>query len=96
MTHGRTDSNQSAIVSALRTVGASVESLADVGAGVPDLLVGFRGQNHLMEVKTAKGKLTGDQELWHKTWRGQKVVVRTVDEALAAIGCEPMMRRRFR
>lgn len=39
----RTDANQAEIVAALRTRGALVQSLAGVGAGVPDLLVGWRG-----------------------------------------------------
>lgn len=38
----RTDANQTAIVEALRKCGASVQSLAAVGKGVPDLLVGLR------------------------------------------------------
>ena len=37
----KVDDNQAAIVEALRSLGASVESLAAVGKGVPDLLVGF-------------------------------------------------------
>jgi len=48
----RRDPNQGEIVEALRAAGASVEELDDVGAGVPDLLVGFRGRNFLLEVKS--------------------------------------------
>jgi hypothetical protein len=36
---------------ALRSAGATVQSLAGVGKGVPDLLVGFKGQTLLFEVK---------------------------------------------
>ena len=39
----RIDRNQPEIVKALRQVGAHVTSLAAVGDGVPDLLVGFQG-----------------------------------------------------
>ena len=49
--HGRTDSNQSDIVKALRKAGATVQSLADVGGGCPDLLVGYFGYCILFEVK---------------------------------------------
>lgn len=79
------DANQAEIVAALRAVGCSVQTLAAVGAGVPDLLVGVSGVNLLMEVKTASGKLTKDQIPWHEQWRGQVAIVRTVDEALALV-----------
>lgn len=78
----RIDANQPEIVAALRAVGCSVQTLAAVGAGVPDLLVGVSGVNLLMEVKTASGKLTKDQVPWHESWRGQVAIVRSVDEAL--------------
>ena len=88
------DINQREIVSALRAVGAHVQSLAAVGAGVPDLLVGFRGDTHLLEVKSklarrANGGRTDAQVAWHSLWRGRPVViVRTVDEAMSAIGVQ--------
>lgn len=89
--YGRTDNNQKAIVEALRGVGASVTLLHEVGDGCPDILVGFKGCNYALEVKGLKGKLTDDQEEWFRKWRGQKAVVRTVEEALQAIGCKPFM-----
>lgn len=85
----RVDSNQPRIVAALRQVGASVESLHRVGGGVPDILVGFRGENFLLEIKNPDGlnRIKPEQEAWHCAWRGLPVaVVRSVDEALAAIG----------
>lgn len=82
----RTDANQTEIVAALRQVGATVQLLHTVGHGCPDLLVGFRGQNYLFEIKTAKGKMTGDEPEWHLAWRGNVHIVRSVDAALAAIG----------
>lgn len=92
----KVDDNQPDIVKALRSVGASVTSLAAVGDGVPDLLVGYRRETHLLEVKDgAKAKsaqrLTEAQVDWHATWTGRPaVIVRTVDEALAAIGIRPV------
>ena len=47
----RTDGNQAEVVAALQAYGASVQSLAGVGKGCPDLLVGFRGVTYLLEVK---------------------------------------------
>lgn len=85
----RIDDNQPAIVRALRDVGASVQSLASLGKGCPDLLVGYRGQNLLLEVKNLDGRgraLTADETAWHADWRGAVVVVESVEQALAAIG----------
>lgn len=84
----RVDTNHAEIVQALRRAGAAVQSLADVGQGVPDLLVGLRGENFLLEVKQPgrRGELRVNQVEWHNAWRGQCAVVRTVDEALQAVG----------
>jgi hypothetical protein len=83
----RTDSNQTEIVDALRKCGASVLSLAPLGNGVGDLLVGARNLNFLLEVKDgSKPPLTPDQVGFHATWKGQIVIVNSVDEALKAIG----------
>jgi hypothetical protein len=76
------------IVGGLLRCGASVQSLAAVGKGCPDIVVGFRGRTYLMEIKNPDqrgAKLTEDQEKWHREWRGQVVVVETVEQALAAI-----------
>ena len=86
------DANQKLIVKALRQAGATVQHLHAVGAGCPDLLVGFRGFNHLVEVKDghkppSARKLTPDQVVWHDEWRGSPVhVVKSVTEALAVLG----------
>ena len=78
------DINEAQIVAALRAAGASVQHLS--APGVPDLLVGFREQNYLMEVKQAKGKLTPTEQQFADDWRGQTVIVRCVDDALRVIG----------
>lgn len=79
------DANESAIKAALKAAGASVTPLS--APGVPDLLVGFRGETILMEVKDGRNDLTDDQRDWHGDWKGRKVwIVRTVEEALQAIG----------
>lgn len=92
-TKARVDDNQREIVEALRAVGCSVASLAAVGKGVPDLLVGHRGQNYLLEVKDggkspSRRRLTEDQVAWHRGWCGKVWVVDSVDEALAAVGAK--------
>ena len=84
---GRTDTNQREIVQALRDIGASVEVLSGVGKGCPDLLVGFRGDTYLLEVKGPKGKTTEAQDFWRILWRGKPLpIVRTVADAYKAIG----------
>lgn len=89
----RTDACHHAIVQALRKVGCQVLDLSQVGNGCPDLLVrtpdGYWYQRPsqcvLMEIKTPRGTLTADQKRFHAAWRGV-VVVRSVSEALAAVG----------
>ena len=87
----KVDANQTEIVKALRQVGASVQSLAATGKGVPDLLVGFRGKNLLLEVKDgdkvkSARKLTADQVEWHQGWRGHVAVVESVEQAIKVLG----------
>ena len=86
MSPRRTDHNQAEIVKALRDVGATVQDLHLVGHGCPDILVGFRGKNYVMEIKMPKGTLEADQRDWIGEWQGKTHVVRSVDEALLAIG----------
>lgn len=80
------DENHNEIVEALRLAGCSVLSLAAIGKGVPDILVGRLGEQYLLEIKTAKGKLTPDQIIFIDKWRGEVHVVRTPEEALIAVG----------
>lgn len=83
----KVDANQQAIIETLRQIGASVQPLHNVGQGCPDLMVGYRGINYLMEIKANDGKtLTPDQLVWHGDWRGTVFVVHSVDEALQTIG----------
>ena len=86
------DANQTAVVSALRAAGATVQSLAAVGVGVPDLLVGYRNNTLLMEVKDGSKvpsarRLTPDQLEWHSKWLGGALaVVDGPEAALRALG----------
>lgn len=82
----KVDANQDAIVSALRAAGASVQSLAPIGKGCPDLLVAFRKAMFLMEVKRGNAKPNPMQYDWHAGWMAEVYVVRTPDEALRVIG----------
>lgn len=88
----KVDANHTQVVMALQAAGATVQSLAAVGQGVPDLLVGFQGKTLLMEVKDGQKppsarRLTEQQLTWHGAWRGGPVaIVDGVDAALRALG----------
>ena len=86
----KTDANHSEVVKALRQIGCSVASLASVGCGIPDLVVGYRGVNWLLEVKDGSKppsarKLTDDEAAFMAAWRGQYAVVETVEQAIAVV-----------
>jgi hypothetical protein len=80
----KVDANQAAIVEALRKCGCSVLSLAAIGKGAPDLLIGLRGKNVLAEVKNpdTRGKLNDLQNDWHTKWAGQVLTVTSPEDAL--------------
>ena len=80
--HHRNDAAHAEICDALRSLGFSVQSLAGVGGGVPDVLAGMAGRNFLLEIKTDKAKLNETQTAWHDSWRGQVAVIRGVDDAI--------------
>ena len=87
----RVDDNHAEIAAALRQVGCSVQSLASLGNGCPDLLVGTHKANFLLEIKDgrkspSKRRLTPDEKDWHEAWRGQVCVVESVNDALKAVG----------
>ena len=87
----RVDGNQGEIVSALRQIGASVAPCHAVGQGFPDLCVGWNGETFLLEVKDPSKpirdqRLTPSQVEFHASWRGHVAVVKSVREALEAIG----------
>lgn len=90
MRRGRTDANQTAIVKALRDAGCTVAVTSSVGQGFPDLVVGLRCRNFLLEVKDgdkppSARTLTPAEMAFHGTWRGLVKVVTTIEEALAAV-----------
>lgn len=83
----RLDANHKAVVTALRKIGASVQSLASVGDGCPDLLVGYHGVNVLLEVKNetkppSSRRLTEDEADWHERWEGSVVTVESPHAAV--------------
>lgn len=86
----KVDANQSEIVAALEGVGCTVQSLAAVGNGCPDLLVGVCGFNVLIEVKDgarprSERLFTPRQKSWHRDWRGTAHIAESSEEALAIV-----------
>lgn len=84
----KVDANQQKIVEILRSAGATVQSLAAIGHGCLDLLVGWGGKTLLMEIKDGSKvpsaqKLTEDQIKWHGAWMGGPLAV--VDGPEAAL-----------
>lgn len=87
----RVDANQPDIVKEFRRCGASVTPTHNAGQGFPDLVVGFRGVNYCVEIKNpdqppSKQKLTPDQIVWHENWKGQHIVVKTIDDVWQLLG----------
>ena len=86
----RIDANHVEIVDALRHIGCSVQSLATIGKGCPDLMVALRGRTACLEIKDGQKpvsaqRLTPDEVLWIRKWRGEVHVVSSVREALQVI-----------
>jgi hypothetical protein len=90
MRAAKVDENQKEIVKALRHMGCSIQHLHSVGKGCPDLLVGYKGFNILIEVKDgskppSSQKLTPDQVIWHRDWRGAVEVANSPEQAILVV-----------
>lgn len=85
------DVNQPEIVTALKKAGATVHSLAAVGNGCPDLLIGYANKTALIEVKDgakvpSAQKLRPLQNDWHDSWTGGTLAtVNSVEAALRVL-----------
>ena len=84
----RVDANHTAIVKVLREhPDVTVQSLAGVGDGTPDLLIGVAGLTHLVEVKDGDKPPSGrslkpSQVEWVEHWHGAPVILLVgVDQA---------------
>ena len=89
-TAARTDSNQQDVVKALRSAGMTAAITSALGAGFPDLVVGYRGINIMLELKDgdkvpSKQALTIAEQEFHATWGGQIAVVSSAEEAVMAV-----------
>lgn len=92
-TAAKVDANQGGVVKALRGVGADVQQIHAIGKGCPDLLVAFRGQWFVAELKDgakppSERKLTPHEEAWHERFNHHAPVQiwETEEDALRGIG----------
>lgn len=94
------DANQAAIIEALRGIpDCSVLVLSAVGRGCPDLLVGYRGANLLVEVKNPAHEKVGGaameetrarQQKFRDSWKGAVIRATGLKEIITAMtGWQP-------
>ena len=86
-TKPRLDRNHKEIVEGLRNCGCSVQSLAAIGGGCPDILVARNGRMWLFELKDgkkipSKRKLTEQQVEWKVRWHAAVHTVESLERAL--------------
>ena len=87
----RTDANHKDILKAARQIpGVSVFSTHEVGKGFPDIVLGYKGINYLIEIKDglkppSQRKLTDAEVIFHSNWMGQIATINNVDELLTLL-----------
>lgn len=92
------DRNHQEVCDGLRAADMSVVDLSVVGKGCPDICVGWRGVNVLLEIKDpakppSKRALTEDEAEFQLHWRGHMFVVHSAAEAIAYVEGEVKQRR---
>lgn len=92
----RKDASHKAVVAAFEAHGCSVNVIEQAKTGCPDLVVGYLGVDHGVEVKPTKEQAGKDwrrdtvpresQLAFHARWRGAPIhVVRTVEDVVALV-----------
>ena len=84
----RKDTNHTEVVEAFLAAGCTVQVVNQAGA--PDLVVGYRGRDFWVEIKSQDDKLNPLQRSWHSHWRGGKPFVAVHPEEVPAILREVM------
>lgn len=69
------DRNHSDVIGWYEELYCSVLDLHKVGENCPDILVGCAHLTDLVEIKWEAGQLSPGQVLFHKNWRGSKVII---------------------
>lgn len=86
----RVDANQKEIVTELRKLDVSVLHTHQLGKGAPDLILGYRNDNFLIELKDgsktkSQQKLTPDELEFQNKWRGNYAVCNSLEQVLTVI-----------
>ena len=83
----RVDLNHQEVVKTLRSLGASVFDASRMGQGFPDLVVGYKQQTVLVEIKSSEQKrFTNAQLKFMAEWKGSAVVrINDIDGAIRLI-----------
>ena len=89
--NARVDGNQTHIVGIFRKLGATVAHTHMIGQGFPDIVVGYDGLNHLVEIKDprmppSKRKLTPDEQVFFNGWNGAAVVIKDEQDCKELLG----------
>ena len=90
----KTDRNHAEIIKALRKIsGISVFSTHAIGKGFPDIVIGYKDKNYLIEIKDgtkppSARKLTIDEVKFHDGWKGQVDIICDIDELLKILKIE--------
>lgn len=86
----RVDANQKEIVQELRKLDVSVLHTHQLGKGAPDLILGYRNENYLIELKDgsktkSQQKLTPDEVEFQSKWKGNYAVCNSLEQILTII-----------
>lgn len=86
----RVDANQKEIVTELRKLDVSVLHTHQLGKGAPDLILGYRNDNFLIELKDgsktkSQQKLTPDEIEFQNKWQGNYAVCNSLEQVLTVI-----------
>jgi hypothetical protein len=87
----RTDRNHREISTACKQIpGVSYFNTHEIGKGFPDIVIGYKGKNYLVEIKDgtkapSQRKLTKAEAVFHESWTGQIATITSVDDLLTLL-----------
>ncbi len=86
----RVDANQKEVVKQLRDLGVSVLHTHQLGRGAPDLVLGYRNSNYMIELKDgnktkSQQRLTPDEVQFQESWNGNYAVCNSIEQILTLI-----------
>ena len=83
----KVDLNHTDVVKTLRSLGASVFDASKVGKGFPDIVVGYKNNTILVEIKSGENKkFTPTQLKFMSEWKGSSIIrINDIDGAIRLI-----------